>query len=403
MQHHSGASPEHSDRPQRPTVNLKGLQAPKTALGQAQRAIDQAIDEKMKFVTDTIVAHLERDNHRIANTLSFWHPDNRGITPDAMHARIEKYKANMTAFGKNAIPELLDYTTLPVPAGIDPKALKTECEKQKEEAIAMAVNKAIRQVLGELRETAEKERRAILDTVKSTKFTDFTREGIKKWVDSAHVDETQRQLAADIGLDRSPVSLKAHRGLLVGSFWGLHAAAGACLYVMGGAAASPFLAAFTCTNFAVQCFGGMKFNHKTKVLFERTFAAAKDAPDMESAVFWTGQLARLMKEHNPLFLAKNRTDLFNSEKATHLDTVARHLQEAAAYAGKRIAEDVTKNPMGFTQKDIVINGFLDKAKADLDTFIERWNAPASDFRNISAWTAGIASLPWIIPLLTKIL
>jgi hypothetical protein len=120
-----------------------------------------------------------------------------------------------------------------------------------------------------------------------------------------------------------------------------------------------------------------------------------DKTQPDGCVAWAGLLYKFVQEANPLWLAPNSSELFNSSKASKMPAILSHLRSAAAVA---ISEEhgITSYTKGMNYKD-----HLRLTNPSLDNLERRWNWWHDKQQMLAAWVAvgsGLATASLLSPV-----
>jgi hypothetical protein len=385
---------------------MSTYQLPKTPNQEFIAKIDKALaDLQVKIAGDgkkdpgdVYRALLARNGH-LAKELSPWHATNADEHPNTVAIKREAFIKDVVNYYKGS-PLFTGYVsgttqagsptgTLVCPPSTSVGIAEAKNEERKNKLIEETVKSAVERVLGQLKKDAHEARFDFLkDPVGADRGID-----VDRIIREARPSREHRELATDLGLD-GKVSLSSPRNTLIASFWGSHLLGGAAFFMLPVPTNVAIMAGLAVTNLGIQFFKGNTVNNKTSNLLEKVASLAKDAPNMETALFWTAHLYKIVRDVNPVILRKDRSDFWNPEGGSSIKATLGHLQEACTYAGERMAQDCLEKPFEFSVRDSLFDGHLRRAEPELAKLAGRWQAPSNDFLGVSTWTATLSSMLW---------
>lgn len=386
--------------------NMSMYSLPRTPNQEFIAQIDKALaDLRVKIAGDgkkdpgEVYRALLAGNGSLAKKLSPWHITNADKHPDDVAIIRQAFIDDVIKHYKHS-PLFSNYvsgtTQVGAPAGtlVCPPSTSVDIardknEERKNKLIEETVKGAVERVLGQLKRDAHEAR---FDFLKNPVGADRGID-VDRIIREARPSREHRQLATDLGLD-GKVSLSSPRNTLIASFWGSHLLGGAALFLLPVPANAAITAGLTVTNLAIQFFKGNAVDNKTSNLLEKVASLAKEAPNMETALFWTAHLYKIVRDVNPVLFRKDRSDFWNSEGGSSIKATLGHLREACTYAGERMAQDCLEKPFEFSVRDGLFDGHLRRAEPELSKLADRWRAPSNGFLGVSTWTATLSSMMW---------
>ena len=352
------------------------------------------------MIEDALLAN----NGRLAEMFSYWHIVNKDKHPTDVAAMRESFIKNSITHFKgtplfasyvSGIPSSSDPAdTLVCPPSTDPSRAQDVNERRKAKVIEETVRGAVERVLGQLKQDAHEVRFNFLkNPVAPNGLVD-----VDRIIQESRPNREHQALATEMGLDGN-VSVSSPRNTLIASFWGSHLLGGAALFMLPAPTNIAVTAGLAVTNLAIQFLKGNTLDNKTANMLEKVTALAKDAPNMETALFWTAHLYKIVRDANPVIFRKNRSDFWNSEAGSSLKATLGHLQEACTYAGERMAQDCLEKPFEFSVRDGLFDGHIRRAEPELNKLANRWKAPSNGFLGVSTWTGVLSAMAWASTLL----
>jgi hypothetical protein len=352
------------------------------------------------MIEDALLAN----NGRLAEMFSYWHIVNKDKHPTDVAAMRESFiKDSITHFKGtplfasyvSGIPSSSDPAdTLVCPPSTDPSRVQEVNERRKAKVIEETVRGAVERVLGQLKQDAHEVRFNFLkNPVGPNGLVD-----VDRIIQESRPNREHRALATEMGLDGN-VSVSSSRNTLIASFWGSHLLGAAALFMLPAPTHIAVTAGLAVTNLAIQIFTGNTLDNKTANLLEKVTGLAKDSPNMETALFWTAHLYKIVRDANPVLFRKDRSDFWNSEAGSSLKATLGHLQEACTYAGERMAQDCLEKPFEFSVRDGLFDGHIRRAEPELNKLANRWRAPSNGFLGVSTWTGVLSTMAWASTLL----
>jgi hypothetical protein len=405
--HSTGHNPHKDDG----RGNMSMYRVPKTPDQEFIAKIDKTLDNlRVKIAGDggavpgMIEDALLANGGRLAKDFSYWHIVNKDKHPNDVATMREdfikdaiKYFKNTPLFARyvSGTPSSTDPAdTLVCPASTDPSGVEKVNEQRKAKVVEEAVKGAVERVLGKLKLDAHEARFDFLkNPVGPNGLVD-----VDRILREARPNREHRALATEMGLD-GKVSLSSPRNTLIASFWGSHLCGAAALFMLPAPTNIAVTAGLAVTNLAIQFFKGNTLENKTANLLEKVTALAKDAPNMETALFWTAHLYKIVRDANPVLLRKDRSDFWNSEAGSSVKAALGHFQEACTYAGERMAQDCLEKPFEFSVRDGLFDGHLRRAEPEMAKLANRWRSPSNAFLGVSTWTGVLSTMAWAATLL----